>query len=191
MSLNSGDPEGVAHRFVAALDDERWDEVAEHVASETLFDFYSWWIEQLRRWGDEPDPGKGDTEFAPVATMLGVSCVAEAERLSPAQLLARYARGLQVEAALARIAGEEPPSRTYLPKLVRKIEEISPSSHGPQFATVRYTVVPGLPSAMVKPGSHTMELAETAEGWRVWDADLNGTGYGRIRPPTGPEWWAM
>lgn len=183
MNRNWHDPEVVGSRFLAALDQERWSDVAADVAGETLDAFRAWCAEQLRSEAGRLAGNTADTHFASLATLLGVSSAAEADCLSPREVLIRFAANVNVNAAAARALdgdGSSPPTPLALSR--RMVDVTVSLRDGRQLATVRYDVVPDY-FAGEEPAPHTLELIETADGWRVWDADLSGTGYGHIRPP--------
>jgi hypothetical protein len=177
----SEDPERVAQSFLSALDDGRWRDAAELIHTETAERFWRQHVQLLRlREGISlsGDPRISDTTFRGPAELGGVRSVAEIEALSPAELLARFAEALDPVAATSgeaeRASGAG--DRRSVPGLVRTV--------------LAYTLVDEA-SARVEycarwadlegPGEvHSLALRRMPQGWRVWDADLTGTGEGRI-----------
>lgn len=187
MSRNAGDPGAVARAFLHALDQERWHDAAGFVAEETLADFHAWWTDHLATDAGQSSLDGADTVFPAAATLLGVASADEADRLSPTELLARFAENARLDATLARAVGSPAGEVRPVPSLVRRVEHISIYRvGGRRFATVGYRIEPNHFRTHPDSALHLLKLVETPGGWRVWDGDLSGTGHGHIRPPPLP-----
>lgn len=130
-----------------------------------------------------------DTVFRGPAELARVRGAAELEALSPVELLARFAESLD----LARVMNREPEggpagagqesSGAALPRLLRTV--LGCRIEDEATARVEYRtewMEEGRQDQL--PGDiHSLTLHYTPSGWRVWDADLTGTGEGRIRLP--------
>jgi hypothetical protein len=182
----------VAQAFLSALDDGRWSDAAELIDPETAERFRRQHVELLRLQERVPrsgGPSMLDTVFRGPAELAGVGSAAELEALSPVELLARFAEALDPVRVVRGEHAFDPPaageefSRVATPRLQRIV--LGCRTEDEATARVEYRtewLEDGRREA--GPGEiHSLTLHYTPHGWRVRDADLTGTGEGRIWLP--------
>ena len=188
----SEDPKMSAQAFLSALDDGRWRDAAELVDPEAAERFWHQHVELLRLQERVPrsgGPSMSATVFRGPAELAGVRSAAEMEALSPVELLARFAEALDLARAMNGEpevgppgAGRESAAAAY-PRLLRNVL----GSRIEDEATARVEYRTGwIEEGRQDPAPgeiHTLTLHHTPRGWRVRDADLTGTGEGRIWLP--------
>ena len=177
----SDSPDAIARAFLAALDEGRWHDAADLVDPRTGERFRSFWIERLESEASGvPDDRPSDTLFTSASELLRVHDPAAAERLTPADMLARVAEASHPGNFIAHGRagdGEIRITRTFLDS----------TPLGADRAQVRYRIEWRHGAVVSDMGVHAMELTRASGGWAVRDADLGGHGGGHIVPPPG-EW---
>lgn len=180
-------PEAVAQAFLSALDAGRWREAASYVHPETAERFRVQLLVLLKLTEHDPQLSAaadvGDTRFVNPATLVGVRTPAEAEVLSAVELLARFAAALDPAATHHRLAGIFRDATDRLPRLIRTVVGATPETAETARAEYRTDWFFGNIREPGRSGIHRMRLRRTLEGWRVQDADLSGTGEGRLTIP--------
>lgn len=181
-------PLAVAARFLAALDSRDWDMAASLVAMDTVRDLRRWITWFLRHESVESPERPSDTRFVSVSESLGIGSVLEAEGMPPFALLAKFMEGTtrQIDAAMKGSGFDVDSAGQRC--LRRTIQSSTPArAAGPPRLFVMYDVATTVLGAPRKMGTHRLEMVHTPEGWRVWNADITGTGNGTLRPPLPPE----
>jgi hypothetical protein len=181
-------PLAVAGRFLTALDSRDWDTAASLVATNTMHELQRWIAWFLRHEPVEVLERPSDTRFTSVRESLGIGSAHEAERMTPVSLLAKFMAGTnqQIDTAM-RGSGFDADAAGHR-RLRRTIQSSAPgSAAGASRLFVMYDVASTVSGAPRNIGTHRLEMVHTSEGWRVWNADITGTGNGTLRPPLPPE----
>jgi hypothetical protein len=171
----------IARGFIDALDDGRWGDAAALVAPSTVDAFREGWLAWLRYEDSRPTALPGppmETFFASPLSLLNLRSASEAERLNPADLLARYIERMQPGNFPIAAGPESGP----LLRVVRTLVGVTRTGEGKAVAEYRVTWVAVGHSEPWPGGVHRMHLAMTPDGWRVTDADVGGHGTGHLDP---------
>jgi hypothetical protein len=182
------EPLAVAARFLAALDSRDWDTAASFVATDTIHELQRWIVWFLRHERVETPERASDTRFPAIRESLNIGSAHEAERMRPVSLLANFMAGTsqQIEIAV-RGSGFDADSAGQR-RVQRTIQSSAPArAAGAPRLFVMYTVANSTLAAPQKSQTHRLEMVHTSEGWRVWNADITGTGNGTLRPPLPAE----
>ena len=180
-------PEATARAFLSALNAGDWNGTAALVHPGTVERFREWIVEQLGREDDGEAPDEsGDTEFFDARSLLGMHDVSEAEALTPTELLARFAAAVGPR-AIERMLCDSDPALFLATRDCRVVRTfLACRREGGDRAHAEYRTewyFAGRQNQTMG-GTHVLQLALSADAWRVLDADLSGHGTGHILPPT-------
>jgi hypothetical protein len=188
VGQHGDEPLAVAARFLAALDSRDWAAAASLVATDTIHELQRWLAWFLRHETKETDGLPSDTRFLSIRESLDIGSAHEAERMAPVALLAKFMAGNNQQIDTAMRGSGLDAHRAGQRRLRRTIQSSAPASAaGALRLFVMYDVASTVLGTTRKMGTHRLEIVHTSEGWRVWNADITGTGSGSLRPPLPPE----
>lgn len=168
-------PVEISHAFLNLVSTQRWDEAVCLIDPLTKERFRDWWLRKLAE-PRTPVPAETDTYFLSLEAMLGVRDQAEAESLTPDELLARHAAARARQ--MARFAPQGDASA--LPTFVHLRTRREGDTVDCEFRRVGAEAMAPHLSA-----TQRVRLVKRESRWFVRDADLLGYGDGHILPPDG------
>jgi hypothetical protein len=171
-------PVEIARTFLDLVTARRWNDAVCLIDQETKERFRAWALRGLAE-PPPPQPLVTDTYFPSVEAILGVRDRAEAESLTPDELLVRHAaaRARQMERFVAYAEAAAASEFVHL----------GTRSAG-DAADCEFRRAGAMPRHFAP--TQRVQLVRRASGWFVRDADLLGYGDGRILPPDHEGWSA-